>query len=169
MYQFLKKFLKLNKQNNNSCGQEEIKSLISNAFDKLSTQHKQESIFKDHGEFVEPAEIIDELDGSTIGCVIPFEAKLNILLNMPETELLDINQSNLDILKSKNIKSHLNDGIFVKETIAKQKLRQQYRLPMDHTRDSENTLYFALYYDDIEIVNAIGSSRKKHKLGKISL
>ena len=29
----------------------------------------------------------------------------------------------------------------------------------------ENILYFMMYYDDLEIVNAIGSSTKKHKLG----
>jgi hypothetical protein len=29
----------------------------------------------------------------------------------------------------------------------------------------ENVLYFMMYYDDLEIVNAIGSSTKKHKLG----
>ena len=30
-------------------------------------------------------------------------------------------------------------------------------------------LLFALYYDDIEVVNAIGSSRTKHKLGKLKI
>lgn len=34
---------------------------------------------------------------------------------------------------------------------------------------SDKTLYFALYYDDIEIVNPIGSSTKKHKLGNLEL
>ncbi len=140
-----------------------MKSFVENAFDKLATQHRQEAFFKDHGEFVSPEEVFDEKDGSSIGCIIPIEPKLKCLLATPETKRLE--EVDLNILRSKNIKCNLNDGTYIQEAIRKLTLRLQLRMPVDSTRHSDTILYFALYYDDIEIVNAIGASRKKHKLG----
>ena len=36
-------------------------------------------------------------------------------------------------------------------------------------KKEQRLLNIALYYDDIEVVNPIGNSRKKHKLGKYTL
>ena len=139
---------------------------MNNAFDKLSTQHKQSEFFKDHSEFVEPIEILDESRSFRIGYVVPFEAKLKNLLSIPEADFFDEDQDDLNILISKNIKSNLSDGAYIKEAIRVHKLNRQEE--NNSITVSERTLYFALYYDDVEVVNPIGSSTKKHKLGKIT-
>ena len=143
-----------------------MKILVNGAFDSLSTQHKQDCFFKDQGEFVEPVEVIDAEVGTKFGCIIPFEEKLKNLLSIPETEQLDFDRTHLDILRSMNIKSNLNDGVFIQDAIKKQMENRVHPQTSQGVTVQESTLYFALYYDDIEIVNAIGSSRTKHKLGE---
>jgi len=140
-----------------------LKSFVENAFDKLATQHRQEAFFKEHGEFVSPEELIDENDGSVIGCVVPIEPKLKSLLEANENR--QFGESDHNILRSKNIKCYLNDGVYIQDAIRRLTLRLQLQEPVQNAKHSDTILYFALYYDDIEIVNAIGSSRKKHKLG----
>ena len=146
-----------------------MKLFVNNAFDNLSTQHRQENFFKDHGEFVQPIEITNE--GTNIGCIIPFESKLKALLSVPEAFGAinsEVEREQNNILRARGIKSNLTDGIYIKDAIEKQKERrilQRQQQESAHS-ESEATLYFALYYDDIEIVNAIGSARKKHKLGE---
>jgi hypothetical protein len=132
----------------------------------LATQHKQNQFFKDHGEFVEPIAIRDESnDTDAIGYIIPFEEKLKHLLSNPETESIAFKTTDLSILRSKNIKSNISDGTFIQDSICEQaEIRDHVR--REDCIEPEFTLLFALYYDDVEIVNAIGSAKKKHKLGK---
>ena len=132
-------------------------------------QRSTNKIFRDQGEFVKPVEVINEVDGTKFGCIIPFEEKLKNLLSIPETEQLDIDRSHLNILRTRNIKSNLNDGLFIQDAIKKQLENRVHTQTSQTLSVQESTLYFALYYDDIEIVNAIGSSRTKHKLGKLVL
>jgi len=130
----------------------------------LSSEHKQSKFFKEHGEFVEPFPVFDEMneseDQQPIGYVIPFEEKLKNLLSNPETESIGFNTEDFNILKALNIKSNISDGTYIQRVI-----RNQAEQSGINGTDCKATLCFALYYDDIEIVNPIGSAKKKHKLG----
>jgi hypothetical protein len=141
-----------------------LKSFVENAFDKLATQHRQEAFFKEHGEFIEPYPVLDETnesdDQQPIGYVIPFEEKLKNLLSNPETESIGSSTEDLNILKALNIKSNISDGTYIQQAI-----RNQVERSGTNSADLKATLCFVLYYDDIEIVNPIGSAKKKHKLG----
>lgn len=98
---------------------------------------------------------------------MPFEAKLRNLLSIPENETFDLDREDLNILQSKNIKSNMSDGSYIKEAFRIHTERRPV-YDEDGIAVNERTLYFAIYYDDVEVVNPIGSSTKKHKLGKQS-
>ncbi len=87
------------------------------AFETLSTKHKQNNFFKDHGDFVEPVEIKDDDDKQIIGFVIPFKPKLISLLSLPEAEHKP--SDHMEILRVKNIKCLLSDGIYINKLIEK--------------------------------------------------
>ncbi len=94
---------------------------------------------------------------------MPFKTKLEILLSIPENNTL--NNHNNKVLNLKNIKSEISDGEYIKKLVKNKE-------DSNGSKNSNNEsiiLLFALYYDDIEVVNAIGSSRTKHKLGKLKI
>ena len=88
--------------------------------------------------------------------MVPFKEKLEILLSSSEVNSFD-NQNNRKLLLSKSIKSNVADGSYIKT-----------RANIDSNKEKE-IIMLAFYYDDIEIVNPIGNSRKKHKLGNFKL
>ena len=66
---------------------------VNNAFETLSTKHKQTSFFKDNGEFVEP--ILVEVPGEDkkmLGYVLPIKPKLTSLLSLPEDNFRETNR-----------------------------------------------------------------------------
>lgn len=79
-----------------------------------------------------------------LGYIVPFFPQLQELLKMPEVheELTEENHNLFDIMDVK-------DGTYYKKK---------------YFQDHKDALLFCLYYDDFEIVNPIGSHRKKHKL-----
>ena len=90
---------------------------------------------------------------------MPFKRKLEILLSIPENNTL--NKHNNTILKLKNIKSEICDGEFIKKLVKEKEDSNKAK----NSGNEKTILLFSFYYDDIEVVNAIGSSRTKHKLG----
>ena len=87
------------------------------AFETLSTKHKQNNFFKDHGDFEEPVEIKDDVNKQIIGFVIPFKPKLVSLMSLPEAEHKP--SDHMEILRVKNIKCLLSDGTYIKQLIEK--------------------------------------------------
>ena len=71
------------------------------------------SFYKDHGEFEEPEEILDDSGKFKIGYIVPFKNKLTNLLSIPESKFIDVANNSLSILASRNIKSNLNDGNYI--------------------------------------------------------
>lgn len=80
-------------------------------------------------------------------------------MSLPETSVID-NENN-EVLRNKNIYSNVSDGTYVKKIIDDKKEKNN----LSGSLNEKVILLFAMYYDDIEVVNAIGNSRKKHKLG----
>lgn len=80
-------------------------------------------------------------------------------MSIPENKTL--NNHNNSILKLKNIKSGICDGDYIKKLVADKEESNKNKT----NSNQDIILLFAFYYDDIEVVNAIGSSRTKHKLG----
>ena len=100
------------------------------------------------------------MDNKLLGYAVPFKNKLENLLSSPElNNLASVNDNNL--LISRNIYSSVTHGRFIKEKIEEKKKQNAL------SNKEKDILMIALYYDDIEVVNAIGSSRKKHKLGNL--
>jgi hypothetical protein len=95
-----------------------------------------------------------------LGLYVPFKNKLETILSLQETVVFD--KENNIILENKKIYSNITDGSYVKKLIADKKLSNSFL----NNKNEKTILNFAMYYDDIEVVNAIGVSRKKHKLGK---
>ena len=77
---------------------------------------------------------------------VPFKTQLHQLLSMPEVQ---------ESLKTPTIRNidfeygDIYDGIYFQK---------------DFFQQRQNILLFSIYYDDFEIVNPIGSHKKKHKL-----
>ena len=65
-----------------------------------------------------------------------------------------------EILKCKKINSEICEGEYIQKQI-----KQKQEINSNKPNIQKDILLFAFYYDDIEVVNAIGASRKKHKLG----
>ena len=110
---------------------------------------------QDHGKLVEPQEI--KIENKKLGYIVPFKKKLEVLLSLPENKIL--NKHN-EILKCKKINSEICEGEYIQKQI-----KQKQEINSNKPNIQKDILLFAFYYDDIEVVNAIGASRKKHKLG----
>ena len=120
------------------------------------------NFFTEHGNFINPIEV--KINKGTdkenkLGFYVPFKPKLQTILSLPETSLLD--NENSDFLTKKGIYSNVSDGTYVKKVIEDKKQKNL----LSGSLNEKVILLFAMYYDDIEVVNAIGNSRKKHKLG----
>lgn len=61
----------------------------------------------------------------------------------------------------KNIKSNIADGEYIKKLVGEKEDSNK----ANKSSNEKTILLFSFYYDDIEVVNAIGASRTKHKLG----
>ena len=123
-------------------------------FNNLSSEHKQLKFFKENKHFVEPQPAKNSKNNK-IGYFVPFKNKLESLLSL---------SGELDSLEIKNniYKTDVNNGFLLNEIITKKKKMISESLEKNL---NSTPLMIALYYDDIEIVNPIGNSRKKHKLG----
>ena len=64
-------------------------------------------------------------------------------------------------MEKKKIFSNISDGTYVRKLIEDKKIKNN----LSNSTNEKVILNIAMYYDDIEVVNAIGNSRKKHKLG----
>lgn len=83
---------------------------------------------------------------NTVGYIVPFLLQLKQLLCMPQVRL-----SLLDKEKDDNIHMHeVTDGFKCASD--------------DYIQKHPNALMISLFTDDFEIVNPIGSHRKKHKI-----
>jgi hypothetical protein len=115
---------------------------------------------------VNPIEVLDSTGLQQIGYIVPFKEKLKNLLSIPEATQNQYHHESI----AKNINTELNDGEFVRNAIQFHKSqRPLYETYEPSISNSDNTLCFALYYDDVEVVNPIGSSTKKHKIGDLNL
>ncbi len=139
-----------------------IKNTFNSLFEGLSTEHRQTNFFTEHGNFINPIEVKINKGTSKenkLGFYVPFKPKLETILSLPETSVID-NENN-EVLRNKNIYSNVSDGTYVKKIIDDKKEKNN----LSGSLNEKVILLFAMYYDDIEVVNAIGNSRKKHKLG----
>jgi hypothetical protein len=132
-----------------------IEDCFNRVFNGLSSQHKQNNFFKEHGNFVEPKSL--KIEEKKLGFYVPFKDKLQNILSIPETKILNNNNK----LYARNIYSEISDGEYIKKLVnEKKEMNKQCG-----SKNESDILLLAMYYDDIEVVNAIGNSRKKHKLG----
>lgn len=125
----------------------DISNIFELAFNSLSTEHKQMNFYKESVHFIEPKPIINS-SSNKIGYYVPFKAKLESLLSF-----YDLNSSHEHIPDVMN-------GNRIRELI-----KNKLNVIKSNKNLESKPLMIALYYDDIEVVNAIGNSRKKHKLG----
>jgi hypothetical protein len=126
-----------------------IRNKVNSCFETLSTEHRQRAFYREKNQTIEPVEIKNDSD--TLGYIIPFKEKLEKFLQMPENK--DMLNSETSLPRN-DYSSDIGDGEYIK------KLKNQ------NVQLHKPYLLFGLYYDDIEVVNAIGASRKSHKLGK---
>lgn len=138
--------------------QDEIFSSAS-LFSAVDTEYKQEKFFESKFQYIKPESVV--LGQSTMnkkiagvykmsvanvcGYVVPFLPQLTALLSMPEVQecLRDGNINNL-------LLSDYYDGCYI----------QNHEFLAAH----KNCLCFSIYTDDFEVVNPIGTHRKKHKI-----
>ena len=156
---------------------EAIKFTFEKIFETLDSEWKQKEFFREHCNYVEPKECSvivknnkfqenslnkqnkERTKKLVIGHYVPMKPKLEILLSLPENREKDVYKDQL--LKSKKIYSEITDGKYVK-TLIENKMRENEK---KKSTNEKEILMFVFYYDDIEVVNAIGASRKKHKIG----
>jgi hypothetical protein len=128
-----------------------------NLFDGLNSVYKRKQFYKENFDIINPVKVIlkntfsvDEgttsiAENPTFGYYVPFKRSLEKLLQIiPETEKLEYSGNSGDI------KTNVFDGDYIDK-----KLKSQ---------PNKNQLVFAIYCDDLEIVNPIGSHRTKHKI-----
>ena len=65
-----------------------IKNTFNNLFDGLSTEHRQNNFYKEHGNFIDPVEVKINRE-QKLGFYVPFKEKLETILSLPETVVLD--------------------------------------------------------------------------------
>jgi len=127
-------------------------------FEGLESAHKRERFFKDHFGLVVPKSV--KLGTIVLRCkkfgfyrssiktaygyYVPFIDQLTALLSMPEVQ---------SVLGTKS--NHSEFCVEVCEAF----FAQQH-----HLQNSSSCLKFCIYTDEFEIVNPIGSHRKKHKI-----
>ncbi|RNA23839.1 hypothetical protein BpHYR1_039962 [Brachionus plicatilis] len=135
---------------------DEINNFFQTNLNSLSTDYKLLKFLKENTNYIEPEPIITS-EKELIGYQIPFKKKLINLLEMPENlNLLDKNKKNFIEKQKLNQKifGDFEDGYYIEKKI---------NFFLNNT--NHFPILIGLYYDDIEIVNPIGNSRKKHKLG----
>ena len=93
------------------------------------------------------------LEKSSFGYYIPFERTLTKLLdNLLQN--IDLQKFNVDSETNSSLKSDIFNGKYVKTILKATNLNSNY-------------LSFLIYCDEMEVTNAIGSSRTKHKMSII--
>ena len=130
-------------------------------FEHVSTEYKQRKYFKNTFGYVEPIPVrLGERLVNTRsrtghyklsqkvskGYIVPFLDQLRAFLSLPEIQ---------DVLNHENA-TH--------ETLLLDIADGEYCQESEFLQQHPNALLFDLYTDDFEIVNPIGSHRKKHKL-----
>lgn len=96
---------------------------------------------------MEPLKV--KCDNNLIGYNISFKKKLENMLSIP----LAINPLTKNTITEQN-------GEYIKKTMNELNAKSM------RLNNENEIISVVLYYDDIEVVNPIGNSRKKHKLGK---
>jgi hypothetical protein len=134
-------------------------------FTKFETTYKRKTFYEQELGYIKPEEVLlktacsyDEnnklIEKSSFGYYIPFETSLaKHLENIPKN--IDLNKFNQLEQTDNLLKSDFFDGQYVKKVISTS--RRHYMT---------NFLSFLIYNDDVELTNAIGASRTKHKLSK---
>lgn len=138
--------------------QDEIFSSAS-LFTAVNTEHKQEKFFASKFQYIKPESVAlgqstssKKIGGvykmsvtNVCGYFVPFLSQLTALLSMPEVQecLRDGNMNN-------PLLSDYYDGLYIQNH--------------EFFSTQKNCLCFSIYTDDFEIVNPIGTHRKKHKI-----
>ncbi len=132
---------------------------LTTVLEKFDTEHKQNKFFIEEMKIIMPKKIIMgqtfEPDKHSfklskkdhVGYYVPFRESLKNLLEHPSL------QSKLEFKKQNLLKKDIVDGFKIKNN----EIYQQ----------NEKPYIIAIYYDEIEVVNAIGCHRTKHKLGRL--
>ena len=140
---------------NNACENCDIgDSVCESLFSELDTFAKQENFFKKYFGYVTPrcfnmgSGSYTTIRGKVIekrhfGYFVPFKEQLHAVLSMPEVQQI------FDSEKSSDYVYDFKDAVYLQHH------------PMQST---SFTLNFCIYTDEFEIVNPIGSHRKKHKI-----
>lgn len=128
-------------------------------FQEVDTEHKQEKFFESRFMYIPPISVVlgkvertrklggvhKTVDSDDCGYVVPFLSQLKALLSMPEIqEHLSSEERDNDLMVDYYDGLYFNNHAFLKK----------------HPK----CLCFGIYTDDFEVVNPIGSHRKKHKL-----
>ena len=130
-------------------------------FNQFDTPFKRKKFYENRIGFIKPEKVllktsvcmatdnIDEvLTESKYGYFIPFEKSLvKTLTNLPET--IDLN-----FKINKNLKNEFSDGTYVQSIL--------------NQKNMNLNLAIGLYCDEIELTNAVGASRTKHKLSSLN-
>jgi hypothetical protein len=125
-------------------------------FTQFNSAYKRKKFYENELGFIKPEEILlkttctapnnnsgDMIIKSSFGYYIPFEKSLtNTLKSIPPHIDINFNQNN------KKFKNDFFGGNFVKTGL----------------QPDDNKFAILLYSDDLELTNAVGSSRTKHKL-----
>lgn len=130
-------------------------------FNGLNSVYKRKQFYTENFGFINPVKVIlkktftaDEeslnlAETEIFGYYVPFQRSLEKLLSLiPSTDKLDYS-GNLD-----SFKTNIFDGNFIKNMLSSKK--------------NKNQLLFAIYCDELEIVNPIGAHRTKHKISEFS-
>jgi hypothetical protein len=131
---------------------------------QFESPYKRQNFYEKELGFIKPEEVLlkttvtiddnDELiEKSSFGYYIPFEKTLTKLLhNLPQN--IDLQNFNVNSKTNSSLNSDIFDGKYVKNIL-------------NATNLNSNYLSFIIYCDEMEVTNAIGSSRTKHKLSII--
>ena len=136
--------------------------LNEDLFEGLETEYLQDKVFQEELGYVKPKKtkigtrVVTQtkqgkhsfVQKDVCGYVVPFEEQLAALLSLPEV-----------ISELQNPTGKVDD--FYRYDVQDGSYYQNHPIVKEHGTD---TLIFTLYADDFEIVNPIGSHRKKHKV-----
>ena len=127
-------------------------------FDQIDTEYKQEKYFQAHFNYTAPQPVVIGQYGEkqtshgagkvsnndVFGYIVPFLPTLTALLSMPEV------QECLQSSRDTELMTDFYDGLYFSQH--------------EYLKRHPKCLCFGLYTDDFEVVNPIGSHRKKHKI-----
>ena len=136
--------------------------LKDDLFEGLETEYLQEKMFQEHMGYVKPkpvklgAKLVTHtkegkqnfVQKDVCGYIVPFKEQLTAFLSQPEVAS-----------ELQNPTGKVDD--FYRYDVQDGSYYQSHPLVKEH---GEQTLIFSLFADDFEIVNPIGSHRKKHKV-----